>query len=238
MAALSLSFADISNDGPTDVILLVARMQPPTPAHKMLIEKVVAEAIKMINAHKTPTIRIILSANQKTPLDNPLDCRYKATLVDQLVRDAIGSHNIQYVIDCTDNIYGSVVNALEEYKWGVWFAGTDRVDDYNKMIKSINKYFVKTGKASAMIEVKELTRSDEDMSATYIRELVCDRKKKKFMKEMAPTGIADLEELYTRLETGLQRKSEITNKAKGTRKRSKRSRRNRKTKKQTRSRKI
>ena len=230
MASLSLSFADISNDGPTDVILLVARMQPPTPAHKMLIEKVVAEAIKMIKAHKTPTIRIILSANQKTPLDNPLDCRYKATLVDQLVRDAIGSHNIQYVIDCTDNIYGSVVTALEEYKWGVWFAGTDRVDDYNKMIKSINKYFFKTGKASAMIEVKELTRSDEDMSATYIRELVGDGKKNKFMKEMAPTGIADLDELYTRLETGLQRKSEITNKAKGTRKRSKRSRRNRKTK--------
>ena len=141
MASLTLSWADISNDGPTDVILLVARTQPPT---QMLIEKMVAEAIKMIGKHKTPTIRIILYVNHD-----------KLAIVDQMVRDAIGSHKIPYLIDCTDNIYDSVMNALDEYKWGVWFAETDNVDGYKKMMKSINAYFFKAGKASAMIDIRE-----------------------------------------------------------------------------------
>jgi len=134
----------ILDDGPSDVILIVARMQPPTTAHKMLIEKMVAEAIKMIGKHKTPTIRIILNVNHD-----------KMPLVNQMVRDAIGLQKIPYLIDCTDNIYDSVMNAFDEYKWGVWFAETDNVDGYKKMMKSINAYFFKAGKASVMIDIRE-----------------------------------------------------------------------------------
>jgi hypothetical protein len=61
------------------IIFTIARMNPPTPGHMLLIERLITEAI----SNKVDNVYIILSSSNANS-DNPLDCDYKKTILSDV----------------------------------------------------------------------------------------------------------------------------------------------------------
>ncbi len=201
----------------TDVILLIARMQPPTPAHKALMDMMIQTAVSMRTEGKRPFIKIILSESYDKE-KNPLLCdSYKRNLVELIFNKANEKYQIPYEIICAphNNIFAAVVNVLTEFKTVLWFAGSDRVKSYNTMAGTINTNFVNNLSTPSNTIVREIERTGDEedeegktslssMSATKIRGLVSSNNQGEFIKVMNDTGLDDPEiiGLYSAIQSG------------------------------------
>ena len=58
------------------IIFTIARMNPPTPGHLLLIQKLIEEAIKQ----NVPKVYIILSKTNDNN-ENPIDCQEKINIL-------------------------------------------------------------------------------------------------------------------------------------------------------------
>ena len=158
------------------VNLTIGRFQPFTKGHMKCVEAAYKELgiptiVCMINVkdekvdekHPFPTSLIL-------PLYNEAFKNEKMIEKFVLVRNA-------NIVEIGETLYN------EGYEIASWTCGTDRIDSYEKMA---NKY-AEQAHLSPDFKMIEIKRSDEDISATKVRQALMDDDKKLFDK-MTPFG--------------------------------------------------
>jgi hypothetical protein len=174
-SSLRIPEGDIPDVGKRkSVVLLVARMQPPTSAHAKLVAalSLIAEAMK--TRGELPYIKIILSISYNLP-DNPLHCdEYKKKLVEDIY-DLVKVEGS--VIPCdvicapSNRIYSAISDVVRNFQYGVWVCGSDRKPDYIGMIDSINTMYkaINDEYIPSHIKVKSLQRTGDEEEAVSLK---------------------------------------------------------------------
>lgn len=124
--------------------LMIGRFQPLTLAHSMIIEQISKENDRAI-------IFVIKSNNDKSP--------FNESLQEEMI-NSIKPDNVE-IVRLKSGFFVDYVNTLSESEFTL-YCGTDRVDGYKKMSSymSSDKY----------LTIKEIPRTDDDISATMVRE--------------------------------------------------------------------
>jgi hypothetical protein len=212
-----------------EIIFTIARMNPPTPGHLMLIKTMMQLALQK----GLSQINIILSStidNEK----NPLECEEKRRYLyggvilkakQELLRenpsydDAIEKMWVEIICmndDVDINIHGkhpilSKISYILNYLYGYprpgikmfLVIGGDRIDSYGFVIQSL------TSKTPIVnCEVIGLSRPEGAMSATYIRSLALSgtlEKKNEFFMYMQQLGINkdDIQSIYDQIKENI-----------------------------------
>ena len=141
--------------GKTETTVIMGRFQPPTAAHIQIIK----DAYKK---YKLPVaVFIVKSKTEKSP--------FEVSLIEKILEAAL--KGIKYDIYVIDNGFiGEFIDILrnngKEPKY--LMAGSDRIKSYNGQIKRYKE------KLNLSLEVKEISRSDEDISASKVRQALQD----------------------------------------------------------------
>lgn len=159
-----------------NVNIIIGRFQPFTNGHLKCIEEA---------RYKIGVPTVICMVDTK---DDKVDERkpFPSSLLLPLYRDAFEKYPfIKKIVLVTnaDIVKIGELLAKDNYKICSWTCGTDRYDSYKKMA---DKYGDKAGLSDdfQMIEVK---RSDDDISATKVRQALLDNDKRTFDK-LTPFG--------------------------------------------------
>lgn len=124
--------------------LMVGRFQPLTKAHTNIIEQISKENDKAI-------IFVIKSNNDKSP--------FNESLQEQML-ESIKPDNVE-IVRLKDAFFVDYINLMFESDFTL-YCGTDRIKGYTKMASYISN--------DKYLTIKEITRTDEDISATMVRE--------------------------------------------------------------------
>ena len=201
------SFADIDSNS---VLFTIGRMNPPTPGHKKLIQKMMKDAIqKNINI-------IFVNLTSTTGLKgkmNPLHCIDKKGIVQKMIvkikdemkneYDSAKIEELQVIVNCADdeNIKNnkSKPNQIPDLINGMKMQmGDNLTDDTNYRIYLGEKDFGKFDGFQAsfgnkLISIK-VKRPSGDMSATYLRNLTI-KDDDKFLQAMRKLAVEQDKEL-------------------------------------------
>ncbi|NDH66961.1 MAG: hypothetical protein EBY22_03445 [Gammaproteobacteria bacterium] len=209
-----------------NIIFTIARMNPPTSGHMMLVKTMITKALDLIRRGNNAIVGIILS-HTVDGKKNPLSCEEKRDILtmrgmidgakDQM-KETLTSEdkdmvdNVRVIILCKDDpevqsksgnfpmphisVLLSQYDSKETPLHMCLVVGEDRVESYNWICSSLNK---KT--PPIPIEIEALPRPEGAMSATFMRELVKDGKLNEFVNNMRDTGIDDetIERIYNML---------------------------------------
>lgn len=186
---------------PPDIIFTIARMNPPTSGHRMLIKLMMEDAVK----YGLSNIFLILSStldNKK----NPITCEditqiNKRTILENYIIQSIKSefpqlNGVNVEIIClgksSNPILTSIFDILKENGYperiGIkmkLFIGEDRRDSYNWIQDKLS-----TSAPPVEFQIEALPRPEGAISATIIRQLALDEGKyDEFKDEMEKIGI-------------------------------------------------
>ena len=217
----------MENPQSNHIVFTIARMNPPTIGHMLLIKQMMNKALQ-IGGNK---IGIILSHTVDDD-KNPLECEEKREIlllhgmIDNIKEQMKNETNDQFIKNNIDEIQINIlckddsivqeqqgnfpiqsINALLlEYGYPINYpntelhllVGEDRATSYDWLTRIFNN---KT--PSVKLNIEALSRPEGAMSATYIRNLVKDGKREEFIEEMKKTGIDDetSERIYNQLNT-------------------------------------
>lgn len=159
------------------VNLLVGRFQPMTSGHYKCMEYI----YKKYNKRKTVICMIEVKENKtdsdKRPFPTDVFINHYKNLLDagkenSLVIDIlkVNSADIVKIKELFESFYGS------KYEIVSWSCGSDRFNDYNRM----------ASKYTPEIEVIEIPRTNEDISATKARSALKENNEKLFMDLFLP----------------------------------------------------
>jgi hypothetical protein len=195
------------------ILFTIARMNPPTSGHLLLIRNMIQEAFR----RKITQVHIILSATVDHK-KNPLSCTKKRDyLVHSMIRhlkeemkmefpektqelDDLAVHVIcmddpishEYgkhpILKCIQYILQDLYGYPRDNLHTVLLIGEDRGDDYDWIEKSLAS---KT--PSVSMDIIKIDRPEGAMSATSIRHLAVDGKKEEFLEKMSKTGLSEKE---------------------------------------------
>lgn len=152
---------------------MIGRFQPITKGHIKCIEYI-------YNKYNIPTI-ICMIETKKTDPKHPfpsdvLVSLYKSMFKDnEMIKDIVLIKNADIVV---------VGNTLSELGYNIktWVCGTDRYGQYKRMV---DKYSDQAG-LDDDFELVEIKRTDEDESATKLREMLKAGDKEGFIKGSPP----------------------------------------------------
>lgn len=167
------------------VNVLIGRFQPFTSGHMKCVEEAYSQGL--------PTV-VVQIATTKTDPRHPFDDQLMSEVMESIIRTD------KRILDCMTNKNADIV-AIGEllrrrgYEIASWTCGSDRIDAYTNMS---TKYHDKAGLTDdfRMIEVK---RSDEDISATKVRDAIRKDDRHTFDK-LTPVGVHDF---YERLRNAI-----------------------------------
>lgn len=154
-------FSDFIVEGEEIHAIFSGRFQPITKAHASIIETIGKE-------NKSGTIFLVKGkATSKDKEANPFDAE-----IQQKMLEKIAPKNVQIKIIPT----GFFVDELNEMPYDnfVAYAGTDRVGAYKRFTS-----YLEEGKT---LEIKEIKRGDDDISATKVRDALKNGDEKEFKK--------------------------------------------------------
>ena len=158
------------------VNITIGRFQPLTNGHMKCIEK----AWKDLGI---PTIVCMINVkDEKVDEKHP----FPTSLILPLYNDAFKKEKMieKFVLVSSANIVAIGEMLHEEgYEIASWTCGTDRIEAYTKMAEKYKEQSYLSDDFK-MIEIK---RSDEDISATKVRQALLDDDKK-FFNKMTPFG--------------------------------------------------
>jgi len=200
----------------TAVIFTIARMNPPTSGHKLLIETMMRDALD-----RGVTRTNIILSDSLDDAKNPLDCEEKSLFLNRII-DSIKVENpelagIHVEITCmsdetppkfgTNKIIKSLKYILTHYENPqklVLIIGEDRATEFNWLGTYIAGMMPEgtedpeDPEKHLDFEVKPLGRPATAMSATEIRGYVTSRNKEEFMEKMRPIGLTEdeLNDMY------------------------------------------
>lgn len=173
--------------GTKKVNIIAGRFQPFTEGHMKVVEQ-------LYKANGLPTFILVVRGSKADPAKNPFDEDTQLAMIG-----AIQDHNKMIegaaVIGTAgiDTIFNAVRPAYEPVLWG---AGTDRLKAYKYQI---DKYKEELN-ALPELDAHEIKRSDEDISATKVREALKTDDEATF-KKMTPKG---MHKMYEQLKTIMQ----------------------------------
>lgn len=173
--------------GEKKVNIIAGRFQPFTEGHMKVVEQ-------LYKANGLPTFILVVRGSKADPAKNPFDEDTQLAMIG-----AIQDHNKMIegaaVIGTAgiDTIFNATRPAYEPVLWG---AGTDRLKAYKYQI---DKYKEELN-ALPELDAHEIKRSDEDISATKVREALKIDDEATF-KKMTPKG---MHKMYEQLKTIMQ----------------------------------
>lgn len=182
------------------VNLIVGRFQPFTKGHYFLVEaarrqKNLPSVICMIDT-KVP--------DEKHP--------FPTTMLTSLYNDFF--FNDDYVIETIPVADANIVangKLLKKmgYEIASWTCGSDRLPSYSKMA---NKYHDEAGLADdfEMIEVPRNEKSDDNISATKVRNALLNNDRVTFDRLMPEGSVLDLDNMYSVLKNQIEKVYGIT----------------------------
>jgi len=197
----------------TAVIFTIARMNPPTSGHKLLIETMMRDALD-----RGVTRTNIILSDSLDDAKNPLDCDEKSLFLHGIIK-GIKAENpeiagIHVEITCmsdetppefgTNKIIKSLKYILTHYENPqklVLIIGEDRATEFNWLrtyIAEMRPESTEDPEKLLEFEVRPLGRPATAMSATEIRGYVTSRNKEEFMEKMRPIGLTEdeLNDMY------------------------------------------
>jgi cytidyltransferase-like protein len=127
--------------------LFVGRFQPLTKAHIHIIEQ--------ISNENDRGIIFLVKANKKNSVNNPFNEDLQRNMINEVIPSNID------VVTLPSAYFVDYINTLPNDEFTI-YAGTDRVESYSRFSKYMEH--------EKTLEVKEVTRTDEDISATKVRE--------------------------------------------------------------------
>lgn len=164
--ALSL---EAVNKTPQDkeVTVFMGRMQPPTKAHIDIINN----AVKRFN--QPVVIAVVKSGNDQSP--------FPVKLIKNILDKSLNKKS--KVIEIKSGFIGDFISPLRDKKLepSLLIAGSDRVKGYRSQVKRYEELF------NLNLEVKEIQRTSDDVSATKVRQALSDSDKETF-KSMTAKG--------------------------------------------------
>ena len=165
------------------VVFAYGRFNPPTTAHQMLIDKA-ERAAQSFNCDCV----IIPSHSTKPPVKNPLNIDQKLEILSYMVTDATLSK------DGSTFINALVGLQKMGYKKVIQIAGSDRQEEFEKLVSAYNNKPDRTGTIPfSFNEYKFLSSGERDpdsegisgMSASKLRQLASSGQYKQFMQGMS-----------------------------------------------------
>jgi hypothetical protein len=235
-----------------NIIFTIARMNPPTSGHMMLIKTMMNKAIDFMRQGNNAIVGIVLSHTVDDD-KNPLSCEEKRDMLlvygmidsakDQIKQSLTGPEkdmvdNIRVIILCKDdtvvqeqkgNFPIQSINALVQL-YGDIFTGVSKADTKLHLIIGEDRATSYDWlKKSLNLTIEALPRPEGAMSATTMRNLVREDKLDEFKENMKSTGIDDESSerifniLHEKINTAVARSSAKKARTKRGGKRSKRS---------------
>jgi hypothetical protein len=171
--------------GSKKVNIFAGRFQPFTEGHMKVVEQLYKE-------NGLPTFILIVRGGKADPAKNPFDEDTQLAMIGAIQSNMIEGAAVINTAGI-DTIYNAVRPAYEPVLWG---AGTDRLKAYKYQI---DKYKEELN-ALPELDAFEIKRSDEDISATKVREALKIDDEATF-KRMTPKG---MHKLYDQLKTIMQ----------------------------------
>ena len=175
------------------VNIMIGRFQPFTAGHYKCVEaaknkKNLKTVICMINVDEDK-----VDKKHPFPSDMLIQLYSKFFNSDNNIADVV-------LVKSADIVsIGKLLNSLC-YQPASWTCGTDRYEDYSKMAERYHDQAM----LSDDFEVIEITRSDEDISATKARNCLLDNNFDGF-KSLMPNGISDLDQLFSSLKNQIEK---------------------------------
>lgn len=219
---------DAYKNDENEIVFTIGRMNPPTPGHKRLIKSLFNYALD----NSLTNINIILSSktdNEK----NPLECEEKRMIVYAIInviQEELKLERPVVMHDKIDNMHAEVLCMDDETKTGnhpilskinyilndiynyspsrtgmsmTLIIGKDRENDYNWIRTNLSER-----NPPIEFKVNSLSRTESDMSATYIRNLAIvgtTETEKEFFKHLKELGIRkdDIESIYEQIQRNI-----------------------------------
>jgi hypothetical protein len=197
----------------TTVIFTIARMNPPTSGHQLLIETMMREALD-----KGVTRANIILSDSVDNTKNPLDCEEKSLFLNRIITsiqeenpEISGIHvEITCMSDETPPEFGTnkitkslkyIITHYENPQKLVLIIGEDRATEFNWLRNYIAEMSPEGPDGPERLlefEVKPIDRPATAMSATEIRGYVTGENKEEFMEKMRPLGLneGELNDMY------------------------------------------
>lgn len=169
-----------TNKGKKEVAVVMGRFQPPTLGHLKAIE----------NAHKTSRLPVAVVMVKGSKSDVFFDTKIQKEIFEKMLT------NIPHIyIEVTTGFIGDFIDQLRKknYEPKFIFTGSDRKSTYEAQI---NRY---KEKLNLDIMVKEIPRTDEDISATKVRNALKDNDVETFKKLMHKDTYNMFDELKKKL---------------------------------------
>jgi len=225
------------------IIFTIARMNPPTSGHMLLIKTMMLKALEL----NLTQINLILSGTVDKK-KNPIKCSEKRfflldqtlhpNLIEALKTQLINENptkteeinGMQVKIVCMDDpldpeIYGkhpifkSINFILMNYGYPkdglnmILMIGEDRISDYNWIQKSLQE---RTPPIN--LDIQGLARPEGAMSATFMRNLAVSGNFEEFDQNMAQTGLDEvaIKQMYDDIRVGLSPVPTVSRKKKAT----------------------
>jgi phosphopantetheine adenylyltransferase len=158
--------------GKQSVNILVGRFQPPTLGHIKVLRQLHAK-----NNLPVVVIQVRSKSGKKTPFENETILKIWMDIAKQY-------KFIDAVKESQTGFLDQILNALRpEYEPVLWGTGSDRLSDYNRMIK----LYGKEANVLPEFQTSEIKRNSNNISATQVREALIAGNEKEF-KKLTPTA--------------------------------------------------
>jgi phosphopantetheine adenylyltransferase len=161
-----------SEPGKQSVNILVGRFQPPTLGHIKVLRQLHAK-----NNLPVVVIQVRSKSGKKTPFENETILKIWMDIAKQY-------KFIDAVKESQTGFLDQILNALRpEYEPVLWGTGSDRISDYNRMIK----LYGKEANVLPEFQTSEIKRNSNNISATQVRDALIADNEKEF-KKLTPTA--------------------------------------------------
>ena len=158
--------------GKQSVNILVGRFQPPTLGHIKVLRQLHAK-----NNLPVVVIQVRSNSGKKTPFENETILKIWMDIAKQY-------KFIDAVREAPTGFLDQILNVLRpEYEPVLWGTGSDRLADYNRMIK----LYGKEANVLPEFQTSEIKRDSKNISATQVREALTAGDEKTF-KKLTPTA--------------------------------------------------
>lgn len=183
----ALAIKDVNmTKGSKPAVCMSGRYQPITKAHAMIIQKMIDD-----NPDLEPVVFIVKGKGTSEDTDkNPLDFNLQKKLIQKSVPQ-IGNN----IIEVPDAFIGTMVNELrnKDYEMTVFYCGTDRLSTYNDQLKRYSD------KLNIDVKIEEIKRTDDDISATKVRDSVKNNDLETFKTMTTNLGKAEFDLLRKKI---------------------------------------
>jgi phosphopantetheine adenylyltransferase len=153
--------------GKQSVNILVGRFQPPTLGHIKVLRRLHAK-----NSLPVVVIQVRSKTGKKTPFENETILKIWMDIAKQY-------KFIDAIREAPTGFLDQILNVLRpEYEPVLWGTGSDRLADYNRMIK----LYGKEANVLPEFQTSEIKRDSKNISATEVREALLTGNEKEFKK--------------------------------------------------------